>query len=270
VPGYRAKKRLGQNFLTSQAFIDRIVALVDTTQQHPIIEVGPGRGALTLPLAGSGNPLYAVEFDNDLLPYLHKLFEDHRNVRLIQMDFLEFEPSHFDIEDFILVGNLPYNISSPVLDWCVAHRNGLTQAVLMLQKEVAERVSSRPESKGWSPLAIFTQLYFKVATHFNIAAANFKPRPQVASTVITLTPARKVDIPYPQAFETVVRTAFRHRRKLLTNNLVPTVIPDQHVAVAVFEQLGWEKNTRAEELPTEMFLELTRLLVDRKIIEVRQ
>ncbi len=270
MPGYRAKKRLGQNFLTSQAFIDRIVALVDVSDRLPIVEIGSGRGALTLPLAMSGAPLYAVEFDNDLIPYLHKLLQDYKSVRMLDMDFLEFEPTRFDINDFVLVGNLPYNISSPVLDWCVAHRSGLRQAVLMLQKEVADRVSSRPESKGWSPLAIFTQLYFNVINHFNVAAAHFTPRPQVASTVITLTPAKKVEVPYPEAFETIVRSAFRHRRKLLSNNLVPTVIPDQHLAVEIFEQLGWEKNTRAEELPTELFLELTRVLVDRKIIEVRQ
>lgn len=266
MPGYRAKKRLGQNFLTSQAFVDRIVALVDVSDRLPIVEIGPGRGALTLPLAASGSSLYAVEFDQDLIPYLHKLLQDYRNVRLLDMDFLQFDPSHFDIRDFILVGNLPYNISSPVLDWCVAHRKGVRQAVLMLQKEVAERVSSRPESKGWSPLAIFTQLYFKVTRHFNVSAAHFAPRPQVASTVVTLTPAKAPKVEYPEAFEAVVRTAFRHRRKLLSNNLVPTVIPDQHRAVEIFEQLGWEKNTRAEELPTELFLELTRVLVDRKII----
>jgi len=270
VPGYRAKKRLGQNFLISQAFIERIVALADLSDNDPIVEIGPGRGALTLPLATTGAPLYAVEFDHDLLPYLHKLLEDHKNARLIQMDFLEFEPSHFDIDNFILVGNLPYNISSPVLDWCVSHRAGLKQAVLMLQKEVADRVSSKPESKGWSPLAIFTQLYFKVTNHFNIAAAHFRPEPQVASTVLTLIPAKKVEVPYPEAFETVVRASFRHRRKLLSNNLVPTVIPDQHLAVKIFDQLGWKKNIRAEELPTDMFLELTRVLVDRKMIEVRQ
>ena len=265
---YHAKKRLGQNFLKSPDIINRIVALSPLSSADTVVEIGSGRGALTLPIAKTGAQVVAIEFDHDLIPYLHKLLGKYDKVRLLNMDFLEFEPHNFDLTQFTLVGNLPYNISSPVLDWCVAQRRHLKLAVLMLQKEVAERVGAQPGGKDWSPLAIFTQLYFKVEKHFDIAASHFTPKPQVASSVITLEPVKEVDMSYPDVFETVVRAAFRQRRKLLSNNLVPTVVGDQHQVIDLFDALGWEKNLRAEELSTEKFLQLTHLLVERKIIEV--
>ena len=117
--GYRAKKRLGQNFLKSQSVIDQMVELIDPRPGQRIIEIGPGRGALTATLAASGADITAVEFDRDLIGYLSKLVGSCDNVEILNEDFLTYQPAY---DGFKLVGNIPYNITSPVVDWAVNYR----------------------------------------------------------------------------------------------------------------------------------------------------
>jgi 16S rRNA (adenine1518-N6/adenine1519-N6)-dimethyltransferase len=261
VPAYRAKKRLGQNFLKSETVINRLIELVDPIRHSTIVEIGPGRGAITLPLAVAGATIAAVEFDRDLIPYLTKLLAKYGNVRIIHDDFLKCVPDDFGREPFYLVGNLPYNITSPVVEWICRHRSRLLGACLMVQKEVALRLTATPPGKDWSPLSIFTQLYFAAEYCFQVAPSGFTPQPQVSSAVLRLVPAAARDIPHPCAFEAVVRQAFERRRKTLVNNLVPDIIPDSSAAVSLIGRLGWPANTRAEQLTTEQFLELTDSLV---------
>src|SRR5512138_4014222 len=123
MPDYHAKKRLGQNFLTSEKIIHRIIELVAPSPGQTIIEVGSGRGALTLPLAESGASLWAVEFDRDLIDHLDRLLIDYKNVTVLPRDFLAFDPEQYKLERFTIVGNLPYNITSPVIDWCIRYHN---------------------------------------------------------------------------------------------------------------------------------------------------
>jgi len=260
---YRAKKRLGQHFLINAQTIYDIVSYVDADKEDTIIEIGPGKGELTLPLADSGAELFAVEFDRDLAPLLEKSIIGFDNARVINMDFLKFKPEDHRLSSFILVGNLPYNITTPVLEWCVRYRRSIKVAVLMMQRELAARVCAGPGSRDWSPLAIFTQLYFDTKRVMEVGPEDFSPRPEVQSSVVLLTPLVDTERPdyaflgIPSFFEDLVRASFKHRRKQLVNNLVPDFVPTTGEYYELIDQIDLYPTVRAEELTIEQFLKLT-------------
>ncbi len=261
---YHAKKRLGQHFLTSEKVVARIVELIGPKADQTILEVGPGRGVLTLPLAQSGATLWAVEFDRDLITYLERMLVKYENVNILQKDFLAFHPEDYSLDRFVLVGNLPYNITSPIIDWCVRYRDRIQQAVFMVQREMAWRITGLPGSKDWSPLGIFTQLYFDATCCFDVPQHAFTPPPEVVSAVIKLTPwptPPEVDI---ERLEKVVRASFTQRRKTLINNLVPTIVDDAETAKKHLSELGLSEKSRAEELTIPQFINLTDLLIPKQ------
>lgn len=254
--GYRPKKRLGQNFLVSKDAIQRIIDLIQPTDSLPIVEIGAGRGALTLPLAQSGAIVGAVEIDTDLIGYLEKLLEDYPNCTILNQDFLTMDPSLARVEPFVLVGNLPYHISSPVIEWVVRHREFIRMACLMMQKEVADRLASSPGCKDWSPLAIFTQLYFDVESCFTVGAEAFRPAPKVTSAVIKMTPKPAIKVADPELFERIVRASFKQRRKLLVNNLVGEIVSGPEFLRSLLLKMDLPITIRAEQVSTEQFLTL--------------
>jgi 16S rRNA (adenine1518-N6/adenine1519-N6)-dimethyltransferase len=266
MPAYRAKKRLGQHFLQSPEIIDRILDVIQPKRGHTIVEIGPGHGSLTLPLAQSGAQIIAVEFDRDIMHYLTKFLKSYENVKVINQDFLSFEPRALSVTRFFLTGNLPFNITSPVIDWAIEHREMLTGACLMIQKELAARLTASPKCKDWSPLSIFTKLYFDVIRCFDVPSQCFRPKPKVTASVIELTPKRKQCIENFEQFERVVRASFHHRRKLLVNNLVPAIVPEPQKAHKILGAIGLPENTRAEEVSTEQFLRLTECLIAHKLL----
>ncbi len=266
MPPYHPKKRLGQHFLNAPAVINAVIERVNPGPGQNIIEIGPGQGVLTVPLAESGASVLAVEFDEDLMRGLKKIMAAYRNVKILCLDFLEFDPDKDTFASFKLVGNIPYNITSPVIDWCIRHYEVLDSAVLMVQKEIAERLAASPGNKNWSPLSIFTRLYFTVKKLFDVPPESFYPPPEVHSAVVVLVPRIKVNVPDFKLFERVVRQSFLHRRKLLINNLVPDIIAESKTAEGIFSGLGFKDNLRAEELSIEQFLKLTNYLISHNII----
>jgi 16S rRNA (adenine1518-N6/adenine1519-N6)-dimethyltransferase len=266
VAPYHAKKRLGQHFLKSQPVITRIVELIYPHSNVPVIEIGPGRGALTLPLAEKGVNIVAVEFDRDVIGYLSKLVRRFRNVDVINQDFLSFVPDRELLPAFSLVGNLPYNITAPVIDWCLKYHDSLVGAVFLVQKELADRITAVPKSKDWSPLAVITQLHFAVRHCFDVPPESFRPPPKVTSSVIELGPKERPSGLDTERFEGIVRASFSHRRKQLINNLVPGIIASADVAREVWAELSLSSTCRAEELSIGQFLKLTDELTARRII----
>lgn len=259
-----AKKRFGQHFLISDKIITGIVNLIEPDNDIPIIEIGPGRGALTVPLSQKKAAVLAVEYERSAYRHLEKTISGSK-VTLINKDFLALTDDDIRFKQYKLVGNLPYNITSPVIDWAVRHHGEILMAVFMLQKEVALRLTSSSGSRHWSPMAIMTQLYYKVEYCFDVSPRNFEPPPKVNSAVVKLTPKKKVPVRHYREFEKVVRSSFRQRRKLLVNNLVPEIIVDSITARDLVKQTGLKENVRAEEVPTDKFLELTERIVEHKI-----
>ena len=264
--GYRPKKRLGQNFLTSESAIQRIVDLVEPQSGMHIVEIGAGRGALTLPLVRSGAGITAVEIDRDLIGYLENLLKTYPNTKVVAEDFLDIDPLSISARPFVLVGNLPYQITSPVIEWVVRHRMHVQSACLMMQREVADRLASSPGCKDWSPLAIFTQLYFEIERCFTLGPDCFRPPPKVTSAVIRMTPKLTAEVKYAAELERLVRTAFHQRRKLLVNNLSPTLVADPSQLRLILTELDLPANIRAEQVTTEQFINLTDRLVALDLI----
>lgn len=267
MPRYYAKKRLGQNFLKTASVIDKIIDAIDPKTGETIIEIGSGRGALTLPIVESGADVIAVEFDQDLIGYLTKLLEPFQNIKIINKDFLEYEPQ---ITNYKLIGNLPYNITSPVIEWACERFEQIISAYFMTQKEVALRLASSPGSKDWSPLAIFSQLYFDIKILFDISPKHFSPPPKVTSSLIELIPKKTQLIEHRDAFERFVRVAFHQRRKTLVNNLVPDLIEDAAALKEILFECGLGENVRAEQVSTEKFLSLTKICIVRKILTYKK
>ncbi|MFZ5980880.1 MAG: 16S rRNA (adenine(1518)-N(6)/adenine(1519)-N(6))-dimethyltransferase RsmA [Candidatus Zixiibacteriota bacterium] len=257
---YHPKKRLGQHFLTDSEIIKRLIESIAPKKTDRILEIGPGRGVLTVPLAASGAEILAVEFDEDLIKALSKKLSAYKNVKILCADFLWYEPDAAFWKSFVLVGNLPYNITSPVIDWCVRYRAFIERACFMVQKEIARRLAAEPGQKDWSPLSILSQVFFDIELLFEVPPTSFKPPPKVDSAFIVLTPRQKYVVDDFGKFEKVIRASFAKRRKLLLNNLVGEIIPDARQAGEILETLRFKTNCRAEELSIAQFLKLTATL----------
>lgn len=267
-----AKKRFGQHFLEDLTVISRTIALCNLQPNDQVIEIGPGKGVLTRALVATGAKITAVEFDRELVPLLRKEFSAESRVRIIEADFLDFVPRAHGVDSpYVLAGNIPYNLTSPIIDWLVEHRTELTRSVLMMQREVARRVTAVPKTHDWGPLALFTQLAFDVRSEFDISPAAFDPPPKVWSSVVRFQPrVSSPAIADLKLFNRVVRGAFAQRRKFLSNNLVASLSLPSAAIGDLLRELGWSPKLRAEELDTAGFLTLTeRLLRDRLILPTK-
>lgn len=257
---YHAKKRFGQNFLVSQKIIEHVVDIISPKPDETIVEIGSGRGALTIPLAESGCRLWAIEFDRDLIDFLQEKLDQFPHVTLMAKDFLALHPELYDLERFVLVGNLPYNITSPVIDWCVRYRERIVRAHFMVQKELAARLTATPKTHDWSPLSILAQMHFDITYCFDVPPQAFVPAPEVESAVVTMRPITVRSDVDMAALEKVVRSAFRQRRKQLINNIVPDLVPVAQMARELIRAIGAPDNCRAEELSIDQFCRLAQLV----------
>lgn len=257
----RAKKNFGQNFLNSKSIIDRIIELINPEDGMPIVEIGPGLGALTIPLAKSRVNILAVELERAAYKAITKLTSEFDNVSVINADFLSLTTNDIEFNQFKLVGNLPYNITSPIIDWSIKNSDRISSALFMVQLEVARRITSGPGNKDWSPLAIFTQLCYDARFCFEVKPEHFSPPPKVTSAIIRLDSKDEIILDNKPRFENLIRSAFKQRRKQLLNNLVPGYAATSGQVLAAFDKLGVPKNIRAEQLSIEQFIGLDRLLV---------
>ena len=218
----RARKALGQHFLANRAVVRRTVELLDTDGVSTIVEIGPGRGALTGALLETGKRVIAVEPDRRMIDHLSNQFGDR--LGLVHADILETTPA--DIlpsprTRAVLVGNLPYNLSGPILGWIFASARRWQQVVVMLQLEVARRLVASPATRDFGPLAIARALHFEAAKRFNIRPGSFKPPPKVDSAIVELRPAARppVRLKDTEGFMNFARALFGQRRKTIRNNI---------------------------------------------------
>ncbi|MEJ7746680.1 MAG: 16S rRNA (adenine(1518)-N(6)/adenine(1519)-N(6))-dimethyltransferase RsmA [Luteimonas sp.] len=250
------KKSLGQHFLHDRGVVDKILLAVDPKPGDHVVEIGPGQGALTLPLLTRHGALTAIEFDRDLLEPLTHAARDVGALTLIPADVLNVDFTALAGGDPIrLVGNLPYNVSSPILFHALDHAAAVRDMHFMLQKEVVDRMAAGPGSKVYGRLSVMLQAYCEVTPLFDVAPAAFRPPPKVDSAVVRLVPrpAGRIGVDDPARLAAVVRAAFGQRRKTLRNAL-------QNVAdVAMIEAAGLRPDARAEQIEVAGFIRLANL-----------
>ena len=259
--GFRepAKKSLGQHFLHDRGVVDKLVMAIDPRPGDRIVEIGPGQGALTFPLLDRHGALTAIEFDRDLLEPLTAAAKSHGELALINSDVMNVDFTALaDGIPFRLVGNLPYNLSSPILFHALDHAAVVRDMHFMLQKEVVDRMAAGPGSKVYGRLSVMLQAYCTVTALFMVPPGAFRPPPKVDSAVVRLVPhpPGQVGIDDPRRFADIVRAAFGQRRKTLRNALSSVCTADEIV------RAGIDPQSRAEQLAVTDFIALANLAAD--------
>lgn len=252
------KKNLGQHFLHDRAVIERIVHAVHPEPGDRLVEIGPGQGAITFPLLKKHGALTVIEFDRDLITPLMEASEGMGELTVIHKDVLkvDFGKLAADGPAIRLVGNLPYNISTPILFHVLEHASAVRDMHFMLQKEVVERMACEPGSKVYGRLSVMLQAICTVEPLFDVPPAAFRPPPKVDSAVVRLRPrpAGEIGIEDPLLFEALVRNAFGQRRKTLRNAV------QSLCTSADIEAAGSRPDARAEQLAVADFVRLANHL----------
>jgi 16S rRNA (adenine1518-N6/adenine1519-N6)-dimethyltransferase len=259
------RKALGQHFLHDKNIVRKIISLADIQPNETAVEIGPGRGILTRALSETGSKTFAIELDHRLYENLKKEFADISNVRIIQADALTYPFDGLPIP-FVVVANLPYSISTPLLFRLLELRSCVNRMVLMLQLEVARRITASPGTKDYSPLSIGAQFYAEPRLEFIVPRGCFQPKPRVDSAVLSLRirPSPKVIVKEEAFFFRVVRAGFAHRRKSLRNALKDAGFPNDAVGKALDAAsiTSEEPQRRAETLSIEAFARLADKLFE--------
>ncbi len=251
----RARKRFGQHFLDDGAVLERIASAVAIKSGENVVEIGPGHGALTEHLFDDASDYWAIEIDRDLTPLLQARYPDMHiiNDDVLRIDFAGALPAG----RWRVVGNLPYNISSPLIVRIIEHiRNGasgvaFTDMHFMLQKEMAERLAASPGSKSWGRLSVLAQIVLSVEYLFDVFPESFSPPPRVMSGVVRMMPAPVIpDIDW-LALDRLLKGAFGGRRKRLSNSLRDFDIE--------WERTSVDPGVRADDVSKDQFLELLAL-----------
>jgi len=255
-----ARRRFGQHFLVQPAIAERIVAIAGLRGDETVLEIGPGRGALTALLASRCRRLVLVEVDRDLAAVLRARFADAPQVELIEADVLRVDLAALlgDGPPATVIANLPYNISTPVLMRLLASPELFDRLVLMLQREVAERLCAPPGGKTYGALSVVVQAIAEARVALRVPASAFAPVPKVESAVVVITPRRPLplDAARRRALRGVVRTAFARRRKQLVNVVAPLTDDPR----AILAALGLDPKARPETLAPADFIRLADAL----------
>ena len=257
---HRARKRFGQNFLHDPAIIRRIVEAIQPRAHEHLVEIGPGQGALTGALLASGCTLDVVELDRDLIAPLRTRFSNYPGLQIHQADALRFNFAHLHRERKLrLTGNLPYNISTPLIFHLLNHAALIEDMHFMLQLEVVNRMAATPGGKAWGKLGVMTRYHCQVDALFEVAPGAFTPAPRVQSAIVRLRPRPLPDSSgdTEKQLRRVVTAAFAQRRKTLRNNLRNLIDVQQ------LEGLGISPGARAETLSLEQFLSISRLIAQQ-------
>ncbi|MGY8861047.1 MAG: 16S rRNA (adenine(1518)-N(6)/adenine(1519)-N(6))-dimethyltransferase RsmA [Pseudomonadales bacterium] len=261
---HQARKRFGQNFLHDQGIIRHIVACIRPKPEQHIVEIGPGLGAITEHLLATAGHLDVVELDRDLLPYLRIAFASYGdNLRIHEADALQFDfrslskdNSNTPKELLRIVGNLPYNISTPLIFHLLSYTDLIADMHFMLQKEVVLRLAAGAGTNNYGRLSIMAQYFCRVDNLFEVPPEAFDPRPKVDSAIVRMAPY--TDLPHTandfKHFESLVKSGFAQRRKTLRNNLKGIANDEQ------LQSLGIDPSIRPERLSVGDFVAISNLL----------
>ena len=267
----RPNKKLGQNFLVDDRVLDEIIALYDLKKDEVVVEIGAGLGALTTRLAPRVRKVLAIEIDKALVGLLKDEIVKDKNVEVITQDVLLFdfpEVAKLHGGKLKVLGNIPYSLSTPLLFKLLEYKNSLSMAILMFQKEVADRIVANPGTKDYGVLSVFSQISAAVSKELLIPRYSFYPQPKVDSAVVRFVFSESLimGIKDEQIFKSVVRASFAQRRKTLKNTLKNTLnlgILFSDVLNAV-KACGIDPGRRGETLSLEEFKDLANYLADNE------
>jgi 16S rRNA (adenine1518-N6/adenine1519-N6)-dimethyltransferase len=253
----RARKRFAQHFLKDRNIINKIIDHLNLDASQTLIEIGPGMGALTFPLLDSiDTQLHVIEIDIDLADYLQSQVKEPNKLMVHREDALKIDFCKVFKGQLNIIGNLPYNISTPLLFHTLDHICCIDQMLFMLQKEVADRITADPGSRAYGRLSVMVQSVCQAESLFDVAPGSFIPPPKVESSVIRLVPDKKAgnDINTRETFSNIVRAAFTKRRKTIRNALKGLVSETD------LESCGIDPGTRPEQVSVELYLNLARII----------
>ncbi len=267
--GHRARKRFGQNFLTDEAVIARIVSAIAPQAEDRLIEIGPGLGALTCQLIQPLTHLTVVELDRDIIPKLKERCSKQKTTEnqssLSKLTILEQDALTLDLEPLAtegplrIAGNLPYNIATPLIFHLLEQSKHIVDMTFMLQKEVVDRLAAHPGNRDYGRLSLMVQAVADVESLFVVPPTAFNPPPKVDSAIVRLVPRARPLVPddLKPLFGELVSLAFAHRRKTLQNNL------KHRLPTSTIIQAGIDPGTRAEQVSLDEFIKLARLVKEQ-------
>ncbi len=252
---FKFKKKYGQNFLTSETISDKIVDAINPTEEDLILEIGPGGGALTKKLKKYNCPLIAFEIDREVEKYLSPL-EDEKT-RIVYEDFLSADIISilraYHYQRLFIIGNLPYYITTPILDRIVEFALEPEEIVIMVQKEVADRFMAKPKTREYGYMTVLLNYHYNIKIVTEVGRKNFRPVPAVDSAVLKLSKKAKVNLDYDR-FKQLLKDSFQFKRKTINNNLKNY---DLAKVQKTLRKHGYDLSSRAEELDLETFIDLT-------------
>jgi len=255
---HQPRKRFGQNFLIDTQIIHRIVSIIRPNVGEHLVEIGPGLGALTLPVLQLTGEMDVIELDRDVIPILKSHAEGLGELRIHSHDALSFDFStlRHGPERLRVFGNLPYNISTPLMFHLLDQLDHIDDMHFMLQQEVVTRLAAAPGSKAYGRLSVMVQYFCDVEDRLTVPPESFKPAPKVMSAIVCLIPKRPLREKANDftVFSDVVHRAFAHKRKTLRNNLKDLLSEDD------LRENGINPNERAENLPLEAFIKISNWL----------
>ncbi len=259
--GHQARKRFGQNFLHDPGVIEQIIRAINPKPDDAIVEIGPGLGALTEEILAVNPKLQVVELDRDLIPVLRTKFFNYPEFRIHEADALKFDFSQLMVDRPLrIIGNLPYNISTPLIFHLLSQAGVVQDMHFMLQKEVVQRMAAVPGDNNYGRLGIMTQYFCRAQPLFEVGPGAFRPAPKVDSAIVRLVPHKT--LPHPAkdltTLQAVVRTAFNARRKTLRKALGGMVSAEQ------LRSLGINDGLRPENLALADFVAIADLLFTEK------
>jgi 16S rRNA (adenine1518-N6/adenine1519-N6)-dimethyltransferase len=257
--GHQARKRFGQNFLHDPGVIEQIIRAINPKPDDAIVEIGPGLGALTEEILAVNPRLQVVELDRDLIPVLRIKFFNYPDFRIHEADALTFDFSQLMVDRPLrIIGNLPYNISTPLIFHLLGQAGVIRDMHFMLQKEVVQRMAAVPGDNNYGRLGIMTQYFCKVQPLFEVGPGAFRPAPKVDSAIVRLVPHETLPNPARdlKTLQAVVRTAFNARRKTLRKAL------GGMVSVAQLQSLGINDGLRPENLALADYVAIADRLVE--------
>ncbi len=267
---FKFKKRFGQNFITDLNLLERIADAGNISKEDIVLEIGPGAGTLTKVLAEKAGYVIALEIDRTLIPILEEQFKKFSNISVVNEDALKvnfdevvtkFYP---EASEYKIVANLPYYITTPLLFNALERADLLSQMVVMVQKEVGQRLQASPSTKDYGALTLMANYYAQVQYMFTVSKKLFSPEPEVDSAIVKFTKhdKRPLNSSQEEVFKKLVKASFSQRRKTFLNS-IKTLELDKERMITFLSEAGYGEKVRGEELPLEVYLEMGKYFSEK-------